>query len=144
MKDFLRVSSLLLAFALIVPCCSKCADDSAVLGVWRGNLGSVPAVTLNVERQGGNLVGAIVFYFIRRGEAGTQTSSPGIPEPILDPAFDGSTLTFKVSHKNAHPPRTLNDPPVQFEFTVSGPGRALLKSKELPPALMVRDGAGHK
>src|SRR5579875_3175897 len=126
MKDFLRVSNLLLAFALLVPCSGQGADESSVLGVWRGNLGSLPAVTLNVERKGDNLIGAILFYLIRRGQDGTQTSSPGIPEPILDPIFDGSTLSFKVSHKNAHPPRTLNDPPVQFQFTISGPGRALL------------------
>jgi hypothetical protein len=142
MKDFLRVSNLLLTIALIGSRSSKCADDPGVLGVWRGNLGSLPAVTLNVEREAGNLVGAILFYSIRRGEGGTQTSSPGIPEPILDPVFGDRTLTFKVSHKNAHPPRTLNDPPVQFEFTVTGPGRASLKSKELPPAVMVRDSTG--
>lgn len=141
MKNVLRLSNLLVALAVLVPFSSKCADDSGLLGVWRGSLGSVPAVTLNVEREGPNLVGAILFYSIRRGQDGTQTSSPGIPEPILHPIFDGSTLAFKVSHKNAHPPRTLNDPPVQFQFTISGPGRALLKSKELPPALMVRDGA---
>ncbi len=79
MGNFLRPCNLLLAFALLIPCSGKCADESGLLGVWRGNLGSVPAVTLNVEHEGANLVGAVLFYSIRRGQDGTQTSSPGYP-----------------------------------------------------------------
>lgn len=117
---------------------SKSAEQSSVLGVWKGHLGSLPAVTLTVERGEGTLIGAVLFYMIRRGPDGTQTASPGSPEPLLDPSFDGKVLTFEVSHKNAHPPRTLNDPPVQFQLELRGADKAILRGKDAPPLEMVR------
>jgi hypothetical protein len=34
--------------------------------------------------------------------------------------FDGHALTFQVSHRRAHPPRTLSDPPVTMRLKLTG------------------------
>ena len=63
------------------------------------------------------------------------TSRPATAaEPILNPMFDGKTLRFMVSHKRAHPPRTLNDPPSHFHLTLMGPNQAgLVNETEAGP-----------
>jgi hypothetical protein len=95
------------------------ADDAAgLLGVWRGSEGDLPAVALHLTDEGGTLTGAIVFYLIRREPGKEPTSKPGIPEPLLHPKIEGDTLTFEVSHRLAHPPRTLSEPPVRFQLRV--------------------------
>jgi hypothetical protein len=115
-------------------------NNSSILGVWRGKMNSLPAVTLTVEDEGGELSGAVLFYLIRRTPGGTPTASPGVPEPLIKPTFDGSTLAFEVSHRRAHPPRTLNDPPVKFRLQLTGPDKAKLLTGEGGEGLeMVRD-----
>ena len=78
-------------------------DNTGVLGVWRGKEGDLPAVTLTVTDEGGPLAGAILFYLIRRDPGKEPTSSPGIPEPMLNLRMDGKSLNFEVSHRHAHP-----------------------------------------
>ena len=100
-------------------------DLSRLTGVWRGQMDGMPAVTLVVTDEGGELQGAILFYLIRRDRPGEPpTATPGIPEPIFHPTFDGRTLTFQVSHRRAHPPGSLSDPPVSFRLTLTGPNQA--------------------
>ena len=115
------------------------AGLSDFVGIWKGTLGSLPAVTLTLEQEDGKPTGAILFYLIRRSEDGKQTASAGVPEPLIDPKLDGKVLTFKVSHKNAHPPRTLNDPPVEFKLEWEGPGTTVLIGREAPPLKMTRN-----
>ena len=115
------------------------ADNSAILGVWRGTMEGLPAVTVTVEEEEGTLRGALLFYLIRRNPRGAPTASPGIPTPMIDPSFDGKALSFRVSHRYAHPPRTLNDPPVKFRLELTGPDRAKLLDHEAPALEMVRD-----
>ncbi|HXF25725.1 MAG TPA: hypothetical protein VN610_00545 [Bryobacteraceae bacterium] len=91
-----------------------------------------------MDRDGGNLTGAILFYLIRRSENGKETASVGAPEPLLQPKVDGKVLTFWVSHKRAHPPRTVNDPPVEFKLELNGSKAALLISREAPPLQMTK------
>lgn len=118
-------------------------ENTAIVGVWRGTMDGLPVMTLTVTDEGGSLSGAILFYMIRREEGKPPTSSAGIPEPLLHPKFDGKDLTFQVSHRRAHPPRTLNDPPVSFRLRVTGPERGALTQGEKPPSdsglPMVRD-----
>ena len=98
---------------------------SRLTGVWRGQMDGMPAMTLVVTDEGGELQGAILFYLIRHDKPGEPpTATPGIPEPIFHPVFDGRTLAFEVSHRRAHPPRTLFDPPVSFRLTLTGPNQA--------------------
>jgi hypothetical protein len=101
-----------------------------LVGVWRGQSNHVPAVTLVLTNEGGDLSGAVLFYLLRReNENEPYTATPGNPEPILHAKFDGKTLIFQVSHRRAHPPRTLADPPVTFRLTLTGDGQAQLSNQ---------------
>jgi hypothetical protein len=101
-------------------------QDAAVVGVWRAQQDGLPWVSLNVSNEGGALQGAIVFYLHRRDDAGKVTTSTGTPEPLLHPHFDGKVLTFAVSHRRAHPPATLQDPPIPFRLELTGTSRVRL------------------
>ncbi len=105
-------------------------DPSPIVGVWRAQMDGLPAITLTVTNETGSLSGAILFYLHRRDEGKPVTSTPGIPEPIFNPEFDGKTLTFQVSHRRAHPPRTLSDPPVRFRLKLTGPNAGGLNMGE--------------
>jgi hypothetical protein len=102
------------------------AHVSPLTGVWRGQMDNLPAVTLTITDEGGKLSGAILFFLhVRATVNDPWTSRPAnAAEPILNPVFDGKTLRFMVSHKRAHPPRTLNDPPSHFHLTLIGPNQA--------------------
>jgi hypothetical protein len=133
------VAALVLA-ALASALAAPPTDNSSILGVWRGKMDSLPAITLTVEDEGGKLSGAVLFYLIRRNPGGAPSASPGVPEPLIKPIFDGSTLTFEVSHRRAHPPRTLNDPPVKFRLQLTGPNKVNLLTGEGGEGLeMLRD-----
>lgn len=95
-------------------------------GVWRGQIDNLPAVTLTLTDEGGKLSGAILFFLHMRATVNAPwTSTPATAaEPILNPVFDGKTLSFMVSHRRAHPPRTLNDLPSHFHLTLMGPDKA--------------------
>jgi hypothetical protein len=121
-----RVAALLLASSLVNAAVQAQeapagSPSSQILGVWRAEADGLPAVTLTVTDEGGSLSGAILFYFHQRKSVNDPyTSTPGLPEPIFHPAFDGQTLTFQVSHRRAHPPRTLSDPPVTLTLRITG------------------------
>ena len=105
----------------------------------------LPAVVLTVRDDGGKLSGTILFYFLHRstGHDPWQVDTKhSIPLPLINPTFDGKTISFQVSHKEAHPPRTLNDPPSAFLMRLTGKGEAELLNlteNEGPGLKMVRD-----
>ena len=101
---------------------------ASLTGVWRGEMDNLPAVALTITDEGGKLTGAVVFFLhVRATVNDPRTYKPATAaEPILNPVFDGKTLRFMVSHKRAHPPRTLNDPPSHFHLTLTGPNQASL------------------
>ena len=102
-------------------------DPSQLIGVWRGQMDGLPWVSFVVTDEGGSLSAAALFYFhMRKTVNDPWTSTPGLPEPMFGLHFDGKTLDFEVSHRRAHPPRTLHDPPVHFRFTLTGPNTAAL------------------
>jgi hypothetical protein len=113
--------------------------DAAITGVWRADLDGLPAVVLVVTDETGSLSGAMMFYLHMRKTANDPYSStPGLPEPIFGVHFDGKTLAFEVSHRRAHPPATLSDPPTQFRLTLTGSGRAeLANQSEHSPAIVL-------
>jgi hypothetical protein len=88
----------------------------------------LPAVTLNITDEGGGLSGAVLFYLIKRSSTMSEptTSTPGIPEPLFNPRVDGQSLVFEVSHRRAHPPKTLSDPPVHFRLKLLDQDKAEL------------------
>lgn len=90
----------------------------------------LPAVTLTVTDEGGSLTGAVLFYLHRRDPGQPVTATPGVPEPLFSPSFDGKTFTFQVSHRRAHPPGSLHDVPVSFELKLNGPDKAELVNED--------------
>jgi hypothetical protein len=143
-----KLQSILIGIAFVI--CSACAllqnikmeasANAPISGVWRGQMNGLPAVTLLATDEGGSLVGGVLFYFQQRANKnGPWTVTPGLPEPMLNPKFDGKTLTFQVSHRRAHPPGSLNDPPMPFHLKLLGPGKAeLLNEQEGPPLTLTR------
>ncbi len=113
-------------------------DNSPVVGVWKAQMDSLPMMTLTVEEENGQLIGAVLFYLIRRDPGRPETSSPGAPEPLLDPTFDGKTLSFKVSHRHAHA-GTEQDAPVAFRFELSADGKIKFRGPEGQPVELIRD-----
>jgi hypothetical protein len=113
-------------------------DTSAIVGQWTGSIEGLPALRLVVQENDGNLTGAVLFYLIRREPGAAPVASPGFPEPMIAPVLDGKTLIFKINHRYAHPPGSLNDPPVSFRVEVSGMDKAKLFSGELPPLEITR------
>ena len=109
-------------------------NDSKIVGVWRATESGLPSVMLNVTDESGSLQGAVVFYLLRREPGGHTTSTPGIPEPLVDPQFDGKTLTFAVSHRRARAPESLTSTPMHFRMDLRGKGDAFLENAtELGP-----------
>ncbi|HEX8986113.1 MAG TPA: hypothetical protein VF767_11785 [Bryobacteraceae bacterium] len=121
------ITSVLLSFAAIAAAvgASAKAGNKAIVGIWQGELHNLPAATLNITDEAGPLQGAILFYLIRQDEGKPPTSSPGIPEPLLNPQFDGKTLTFQLSHRHAHA-NSASDPPVTFRLELTAPDQAKL------------------
>ena len=114
-------------------------DYSAVTGVWRAQMDGLPALTMTISDEGGELTGAILFYLIRRNDGQPPRSSPGSPEPLFNLKFDGKTLAFRVSHRRAHGPQTAHDPPVNFRLEISGPNEGTLVREEKEAIPVSRD-----
>jgi hypothetical protein len=89
---------------------------------------TLPAVTLNITDEGGGLSGAVLFYLIKKSSVMSEptTATPGLPEPLFNPRLEGQSLVFEVSHRRAHPPRTLSDPPVHFRLKLIDQNKAEL------------------
>ena len=110
------------------------ATVAPIEGVWRCEMNGLPAVTITVTNEGGSLTGAVLFYLHRRDPGKPETATPGVPEPLFNPKFDGKTLTFQVSHRRAHPPGSLNDGPVNFALKLDGAHQAeLVNENEQDP-----------
>jgi hypothetical protein len=136
MLRFFTIPCLLVS--LVVPAMAGSDENSLIVGVWKGKMESLPWLTLTVEEENGKLIGAVLFFLIRHDPNATTTASAGIPEPLIDPSFDGKILTFKVSHRHAHP-GTEHDPPVRFKFELRSSGKLIALDHEGPPLELVRD-----
>jgi hypothetical protein len=136
---FLFVLPLLIvatAAAQTTPTAQKSApENSSIVGVWRAQADGLPFIALTVTDESGSLSGAVLFYFHRREQGQPITSTPGQPEPLFNPRFDGQTLTFQVSHRRAHPPKSLSDPPVSFRLKLTGPNKAELVNEDEPSSV---------
>jgi hypothetical protein len=118
---------------------SPTKNSAIIIGQWKGTMDGLPAIMLVVEEDDDKLMGAVLFYLIRRDPGAAPSASPGFPEPMIKPTFDGKTLSFKISHRYAHAPRTLNDPPVSFRLQLTGPDKAKLLAPEGLTLEMMRE-----
>jgi hypothetical protein len=103
-----------------------------LVGVWRGEYRNLPWVTVTITQDSGALSGAILFYLHRKTPGTAETATVGTPEPLLDPQFDGKTLTFRVSPRHADPPKTLDDPPIMMTMEIIDQDHVRLMNKEDP------------
>jgi hypothetical protein len=143
----MRLISLLMLMFIPLWLCGQAAGDQEgggrdslkFAGVWRGQLDGLPAVDLVINDEGGELHGAVLFYLhMRQDRNKPYTSTPGLPEPIFDLKQEGRTLRFEVSHRRAHPPATLHDPPMMFHLRFTEPGRAeLVNETESGPRVVL-------
>jgi hypothetical protein len=139
----LRSAPLRFVFTLACFCSTLSAsgDNGLFTGVWRGKIDKLPGVTMVISDEGGDLTGAVLFYLIRRDNGEPPKSTPGDPEPMFHIKLSGDSLDFQVSHRRAHPPRTLHDPPVTFHLKLTGKDQAILirGHEENNPFLVFRD-----
>lgn len=119
---------------------SASQNPSKFVGVWRGQFDNLPGVDLVITDEGGALHGAILFYLHKRPDTKSPYSSTaGLPGPLLNIRADDQMLHFQVSHRLAHPPRTLHDPPISFHLKLNGPDQAeLANDSESAPGLIMK------
>jgi hypothetical protein len=123
------LTKLLLVATLAAP--AAIAADPVIAGTWRGKMHDLPAVVLSVKDEGGRLSGTVVFHFFQWDDVHDVwkvDTKHSFPLPLIDPKFEGKTFTFEVSHREAHPPQTLNDPPASFQMWLTGENEARLKN----------------
>ena len=71
-------------------------------GVWQGNLGGVPAVTLTLADDAGEANGTIVFHAIKNDHGHVYSFSTE-PHTLIRPRIegaDGNTISFQVKRGN--------------------------------------------
>lgn len=136
-----RLARLLLAVVIgaVGALAQPAARNSAIAGQWSGSMDGLPAVRLVVQENDRKLTGAVLYFFVRRDPGVAPVASARFPEPMLNPSFDGRILTFQVNHRYAHPPSTLNDPPVSLRLEITGSGEAKLSNPEGPSLVMIRE-----
>src|SRR5688572_28627267 len=124
MKNLLSAwTSMILAISVFG--CAR--TQNPVVGVWEGKMNELPAVDLTVREDNRGLGGTITFYFQRKDTGVWKVERQGA-EPLVDSRFDGKTLSFNISHENAHTDSSPSDPPVPFRFTLTSPGQGDLTS----------------
>lgn len=104
-------------------------------GVWRCKTDGQPNFDIVLSQEGHQIAGSILFYLHMRKDVHSPwtISSSGPGEPMFNMEQHGNLLTFEVSHRRAHPPRTLHDPPLHFEIRLDAPDHAeLLHSARNP------------
>jgi len=78
---------------------SQGRTEQSIAGVWKGRFDNSPAIDVTLKVEGGKLAGTAVFYFVQNTDSGPVVK--GTDElPLLEPAFDGTTLSFKVKRKD--------------------------------------------
>ncbi len=71
----------------------------SLAGVWKGDFPDAPAVELTLRVQSGKAEGSVVFYRVVNESAGSKVKGR-VEAPLIDPLFDGRTLSFKVKRED--------------------------------------------
>ena len=70
------------------------AADSLIAGTWQGEMGDVPAVTLTIRDDHGNLSGTVTFYKIVDNGSGPQVTGKSSTE-MIDAKLEGKVFSFQ-------------------------------------------------
>jgi len=57
------------------------ADNSAIIGVWKGKMEGLPAVTLTIEEEDGKLTGAVLFTLFYATRSARLAPHPAFRSP---------------------------------------------------------------
>ncbi|MGB9416220.1 MAG: hypothetical protein WCB58_07880 [Acidobacteriaceae bacterium] len=114
-----------------------------IVGVWHGEYRGLPWVTVTLTDEGGTLSGAVLFYLHRQTAGAVETATPGVPEPLLDPHFDSTTLSFRVSAHHAGGPASLEEPPIPMTIEFIDADHARLVNQQDPHLTGVLTRASH-
>lgn len=102
MKRHFLLSTLLLILAIAVAAVAytqsaRQRTAASLAGVWKGDFPNtqVPGAELSLKMQSGKPAGAVIFYQVTQGAAGPEVKEK-VEAPLLDPVFDGETLSFQV------------------------------------------------
>jgi len=128
-----------LSALLAIGAAAPATTFSAIEGHWSGAQEGLTLVRLTFEENDGQLRGGALFFMIHRVPGKPAEATPGYAEPMIDPVFDGKAVTFAINHRYAHPPGSLDDPPVSFRFELTGADSGRLMAPELPPFPMTRE-----
>ncbi len=73
-----------------------------IAGTWRGKWHGVEAVNLQLESACAPLNGTVRFYRLTKTAEGFQADGHTDDLPLMNPKFDGETLSFHVSNQARH------------------------------------------
>jgi len=98
----------------------------SIAGDWKGKLhesDSVPAVEIDLQPDGNSVAGKVIFYLIE--DTGNGNVSRGKSKAqLLEPKFDGESLSFKVMREDGSAAR--------FRMKFTADDEALLGSADEP------------
>jgi beta-lactamase regulating signal transducer with metallopeptidase domain len=75
--------------------------ESPIVGAWHADWPQhpgLPALDLTVSSDAGKLSGTVIFYWSLYKEGGSPVAGQ-VEVPLIDPKFDGTTLSFKTKSK---------------------------------------------
>jgi hypothetical protein len=91
------------------------SEEKAIVGTWQGNWHDVPAVTITVNRSGGELTGTVVFQPVLKTEGGSRAVGEPVRIALKNAKFDGKTLRFRVDEQQSV--RSLGEREVELTLT---------------------------
>jgi len=104
MKRHFRLSAFLLTLAIAIAAVGytqtrQQRTAASLAGVWKGNFPNAPAVEFHLQAPSGKPAGTVIFYkVVNNGDSAEIRGK--VEAPLLDPVFDGQTLSFKVKRED--------------------------------------------
>jgi hypothetical protein len=105
-KDYVMMRKLTALTLLSVLSICALAQDSeknlqkrsqeSLIGIWKGKIEETPAIDIVLKADGDKLAGTAVFYVMQ--DTGAAKSTDKLE--LVQPAFDGNTLSFQVKRKD--------------------------------------------
>ena len=84
--------------ALLIACAAHAQSTNLTswLGVWQGQLGGQPAVTLTLADENGELGGTVVLNVVIRENGAAKVAGSSV-HMVMHPRVEGNTLSFDIT-----------------------------------------------